>query len=97
MNPKVNGGFLTGKWYRVKSNCRGEGEFSNRRKGNKFPVSNDFLLACVVTNNTRATFFVYRRKSKIGGWRALMSKRMIVKVTLKTNQAQFLEEVDFIG
>ena len=97
MNPKVNGGFLTGKWYRVKSNCRVEGEFSNRGKGNKFPVSNDFLLACVVTNNTRATFFVYRRKSKIGGWRALMSKRMIVKVTLKTNQAQFLEEVDFIG
>ena len=94
MIPKVNGGFLTGRWYRVKSNCRVEGEFSNREKGNKLPVSNDFLLACVVTNNTRATFFVYRRKSKTGGWRAWMSKRMIVKVTLNLDQAGFLEEVD---
>jgi len=94
MNPKVNGGFLTGKWYRVKSNCRVEGEFSNRKGGNRLPVSNEYLLWCAVVNGTKATFFVYRRKSKTGGWRAWMSKRMIVKVTLNLDQAGFLEEVD---
>ena len=84
------------RWYRVKPNCKIEGEFSNERKAKRQPVPSEYRLFSVLMNNTKVTFFI-SCKDKEGEWKFLMNGKMKLRVTLKTNQAQFLEEVDFIG
>ena len=85
-----------GKGYRVKPNCKIEGVFSYVRNGKKLPVPSEYSLWCAALNNTRATFFVYRKRKK-GGWILLKSRKMAVTVTLNLDQAGFLEEVDSKG